>query len=71
MDQKTQKFFDDCRKIAEGKLLCPCGNHNWRQFLFVSGAAGLYTAGCKKCGTCFQYHNEAWSEIAKGPGRID
>ena len=41
------------KDIAEGKLKCPCGNEDWRQFLYV--AAGTdYTAYCKACGSIFQ-----------------
>ena len=50
----TDDVFKEIRQFAEDKILCKCGNDNWKQFIYVQGS-GLfrYVAGCKKCGTVY------------------
>ena len=53
-------FYQDMRQIAEGRLICDCGNADWQQFIFVSGGSDTVIAGCKKCGHVYAYRNGQW-----------
>jgi hypothetical protein len=48
------------RKLAEGKLSCPCGNNELSSFMFIQ-VGSLDIAGCKVCGCIFRFENGAWS----------
>jgi hypothetical protein len=52
-DNTSDDLLRDLEKVAAGKLKCPCGNEDWRHFLFVT-ADPDYTACCKACGSVFQ-----------------
>ena len=65
------EIFNRMQQLAEGRLSCPCGNADWKNFLYVDGSykvpdddedkeiAGTEVvqvfAGCKICGLVYSY----------------
>lgn len=71
MPETAEQFRERIRKIAEGRVSCPCSNSSWEQFIYIDGGADRTLAGCKRCGTVFELVGGQWTEKTKGPGRKD
>ena len=71
LNDKDNAFLAEIEAVADGKIVCPCGNSDWRQFLYVGGAgSNHHAAGCKHCGTMFVHTGGGnWRETMKGPKR--
>jgi hypothetical protein len=57
----------DIERIADGKVLCICGNSDWSQFLYIGVTLDALMAGCKWCGRVVMRRGDQWGALSLPP----
>lgn len=54
------------KALAEGKILCRCGNRDWEMF-FYAGCDQFWIAACKLCVSTYHLENNQWLPATNRP----